>query len=222
MTSQPLRIAVLGTHSTGRTTLLKRTERELRGHGLTVARTGQLGKRAAAAGQPKMQHHTAQSTEWITAQGILDETNAVAQGAEAVLIDRAALDAIAYFEAVTAFRAEPPPQLERERLAARLHAAPQVRPAVRDRARRERTRRHQPRLRRPLPAPRQRPRARLLANDVIPHQRVTSDPDSQAHAVDVAVQHCPQEELVGSPRRPPAASPSPERPSPGSASAPCA
>ncbi|MFE0420117.1 hypothetical protein [Streptomyces tendae] len=64
MTStNPLRIAVLGTHSTGKTTLLKRIEMELRGHGLTVARTGRLGKRAAAAGLPKMQHHTVQSTE---------------------------------------------------------------------------------------------------------------------------------------------------------------
>ncbi|MFI1700291.1 AAA family ATPase [Streptomyces bobili] len=114
--SQPLRIAVLGTPSTGKTTLLKRIEMELRGHGLTLARTGQLGKRAAAADLPKMQHHTVQSTEWIIAQGIVDETLAAAQGAEAVLIDRAAHDALAYFQAAMAFRAETPPRLERERL----------------------------------------------------------------------------------------------------------
>ncbi|WP_406229211.1 AAA family ATPase [Streptomyces anthocyanicus] len=116
--SNPLWIAVLGTHSTGKTTLLRRIEMELRGHGLTVARTGRLGKRAATAGLPKMQHHTAQSTEWIIAQGILDETNAAAQGAEVVLIDRAAHDAVAYFEAAMAFRAETPTRLERERLLA--------------------------------------------------------------------------------------------------------
>ncbi|MFE0420118.1 hypothetical protein [Streptomyces tendae] len=36
----------------------------------------------------------------------------------------------------------------------------------------------------------------LLANDVIPHQRVTSAPDSQAHVVDIAVQRRLKEELV--------------------------
>ncbi|CAM5458782.1 hypothetical protein STENM327S_08175 [Streptomyces tendae] len=191
---------------------------ELRGNGPTVARTGRLGKRAAAAGLPKMQHHTAQSTEWIMAQGILDEITAAAQGAEVVLIDRAALDAVAYFEAAMAFRAETPTRLERERL--RLLASTQLpkydllfatvlddtshdydadfRHLVAERAH------------------------RLLANDVIPHQRATSDPDSQAHAVNVAVQRCLKEEPVWSPLHPPAPSPSPGKSSPGSASAPYA
>lgn len=56
-------------------------------------------------------NHTVQSTEWIIAQGILDETHAAAQGADVVLIDRAAHDAVAYFEAGKAFRAETPPRL---------------------------------------------------------------------------------------------------------------
>ncbi|WP_432142715.1 hypothetical protein [Streptomyces sp. bgisy084] len=38
MTQKPICIGVLGTHSTGKTKLLRRIERELRGHGLTVAR----------------------------------------------------------------------------------------------------------------------------------------------------------------------------------------
>ncbi len=114
--STPLRIAVLGAPSTGKTTLLKRIKMELRGHGLTVARTGRLGKRAAEAGLPTMQHHTVRSTEWIITQGILDEINAAAQGAEVVLIDRAAHDALAYLEAAMAFRAETVPRRERDRL----------------------------------------------------------------------------------------------------------
>ena len=195
--SQPLRIAVLGTHSTGKTTLLKRIEMEMRGHGLTVARTGQLGKRAAATGLPKMQHHTVQSTEWILAQGILDETSAAAQGAELILIDRAAHDAIAYFEAAFAFRGETPTRLERERLLTLastqlpkydLLFATVLDPSVpvdtghaydADFRRLVDDRVH-----------------RLLANDVIPHQKVTSDPDSQAHAIDIAVQRCLKETLV--------------------------
>ncbi|WP_257042325.1 ATP-binding protein [Streptomyces sp. TLI_55] len=196
-TAQPRRIAVLGTHSTGKTTLLKRIEMELRGHGLTVSRTGQLGKRAAAAGLPKMQHHTALSTEWIIAQGILDETNAVAQGAEVVLIDRASLDAIAYFEAAMAFRAETPHRLERERLLALaatqfpkydLVFATLLDPDMPV----DTSHDYDPAFRR-LVDDRVH---RLLANDVIHHQVVTSDPDSQAHAVDVAVQPCLKEELV--------------------------
>ncbi|MET8905749.1 AAA family ATPase [Streptomyces sp. NPDC004538] len=195
--STPLRIAVLGTHATGKTTLLKRIEMELRGHGLTVARTGRLGKRAAAAGLPKMQHHTAQSTEWIIAQGILDETNAAAQGADVVLVDRAAHDAIAYFEAAMAFRSETPPRLERERLltlaATQLPKYDLLFATVLDQSVPVDTSHDYDAAFRRLVDDRVH---RLLANDVIPHQRVTSDPDSQAHAVDVAVQRCLKEELV--------------------------
>ncbi|MCM3264763.1 ATP-binding protein [Streptomyces thermoviolaceus] len=195
--AQQLRIAVLGTHSTGKTTLLKRIEMELRGHGLTVARTGQLGKRAAAAGLPKMQHHTVQSTEWIIAQGLLDETAAVAQGAEVVLIDRAAHDAIAYFEAAMAFRAETPPRAERERLltlaSTQLPKYDLLFATVLDESMPVDTSHDYDAHFRRLVDDRVH---RLLANDVIPHQRVTSDPASQAHAVDVAVQRCLKEALV--------------------------
>ncbi|MFJ3140216.1 AAA family ATPase [Streptomyces sp. NPDC086843] len=195
--ARPLRIGVIGTHSTGKTTLLKRIEMELRGHGLTVARTGRLGKRAAAAGLPKMQHHTVQSTEWIIAQGILDETNAVAQGAEVVLIDRAAHDAIAYFEAAMAFRAETPPRIERDRLltlaSTQLPKYDQLFATVLDENMPVDTSHDYDAHFRRLVDDRVH---RLLANDVIPHQRVTSDPDSQAHAVDVAVQRCLKEALT--------------------------
>ena len=195
--ARPLRIGVIGTHSTGKTTLLKRIEMELRGHGLTVARTGRLGKRAAAAGLPKMQHHTVQSTEWVIAQGILDEINAVAQGAEVVLIDRVAHDAIAYFEAAMAFRAETPPRTERERLltlaSTQLPKYDLLFATVLDESMPVDTSHDYDAHFRRLVDNRVH---RLLANDVIPHQRVTSDPDSQAHAVDVAVQRCLKEALV--------------------------
>lgn len=124
MVTTPLRIGVLGTHSTGKTQLLKRIESELRGHGLTVARTGRLGKRAASLGLPKMQHHTSISTEWIITQGVADELAAVAGGAHAVLADRAAFDAVAYYLAALEYRGEDPDPLECERL--RLLAATQA------------------------------------------------------------------------------------------------
>ncbi|WP_346779754.1 AAA family ATPase [Streptomyces sp. S3(2020)] len=191
MTTRPIRIGVLGTHSTGKTTLCKRIEMELRGNGLTVARTGRLGKRAAQAGLPKMHHHTALSTEWIVAQGIVDEVSAVAQGGEVVLVDRVPLDAIAYWYAACAFRAQTPPRLERERLLALAttqvpkydllfatvldESAPADTGHADDAGFRRLVDQHA---------------HRLLANDNIPHQLVTSDPDSHAHAVEIAVQRC--------------------------------
>ncbi|MGW0867037.1 AAA family ATPase [Streptomyces sp. NPDC002611] len=195
--SQPHRIAVLGAHSTGRTTLLNRIEKELRGHGVTVTRAGQPGKRIAAAGLPAMQHHTAQSTERLIAQGILDETNAAAQGADVVLIDHAAHEAIAYFEAAMAFQAETPTRRERDRLltlaSTQLPKYDLLFVTVLDESVPVDTSHDYDVHFRRLVDDRVH---RLLANDVIPHQRVTSDPDSQAHAVDIAVQRCLKEELV--------------------------
>lgn len=106
MVKSPVRIGVLGTHSTGKTTLMKRIQMELRGHGLNVARTGRLAKRAAAIGLPKMEHHTALSTQWIIAQGIADEAAAIAAGAEVVLAGRASVDAVHYYTAAVEFRKE--------------------------------------------------------------------------------------------------------------------
>ncbi|MGW6790810.1 AAA family ATPase [Streptomyces chartreusis] len=187
--SQPLRIAVLGTHSTGKTTLFKRIEMELRAQGVTVARTGRLAKRAAAVGLPKMQHHTAQSTEWITTQGIADEIAAVAQGAEVVLIDRAAHDAIAYFHAALEYRGEAPPRLECERL---LTLASTQLPkydllfatVLDERVPVDSGHDYDARYRRLV----DQHVHRLLADDDIPHQRVASDPDSQAYAIEQALE----------------------------------
>ncbi|MER5572356.1 AAA family ATPase [Streptomyces massasporeus] len=197
MTPSPVRIGVLGTHSTGKTTLLKRIEMELRAQGIVVARTGHLAKRAAAAGLPKMQHHTAASTEWIIAQGIADELAAIANGAEVVLVDRASMDALAYFDAAMEFRGALAHRLERERL--RLLAATQLPKydllfaTVLDESKPVDTEHdYDARYRRLV----DQHAHRLLAEDSIPHRRVTSDPDSQAHAIDVAVQRCLKEAAV--------------------------
>jgi hypothetical protein len=114
--NSPIRIGVTGTHSTGKTLLLKRIEMEMRGHGIAVARTGRLAKRAAAIGLPKMQHHTVASTEWIITQGIADELAMAAQGAQAVLADRAVHDAYAYYSAALEFRGEHADPWEGDRL----------------------------------------------------------------------------------------------------------
>jgi hypothetical protein len=196
-TAQPIRIGVLGTHSTGKTTLLKRIEMELRAEGITVQRTGRLGKRAAAAGLLKMQHHTAQSTEWIITQGIADEIGAIAQGAEVVLLDRAAHDAIAYFHAALEYRGDTAPRLERERLltlaSTQLPKYHLLLATVLDESVPVDTSHdYDPRYRRLV----DQHVHRLLDSDDIPHLRVHSDPGSQAHTIDVASKLCLQVTLV--------------------------
>ncbi|MFD4769139.1 hypothetical protein [Streptomyces niveus] len=142
-----------------------------------------------------MQHHTAASTEWIIAQGIADEIAAAARPApepiQVVLADRAPFDALAYFRAAQQWRHETPDPREKERLS--LLASTQATKyhlllaTVLDEA---------------LPVEHKhdydtRYRAlvdqhthTLLTENEIPHQRVTSAPDSQAHAVELALQLC--------------------------------
>ncbi|MGW3447385.1 AAA family ATPase [Streptomyces sp. NPDC001076] len=194
--TDPIRVAVLGTYSTGKTLLLKRIEMELRGHGLTVARTGGLGKRAATSGLPKMQHHTVASTEWIIAQGIADEITA-GQGADVVLVDRATLDAVAYFNAAMEYRGERPHRLEGERL--RLLAstrAPKydllLATVLDESLPVEQRHTRDPRYRRLV----DEHVHGLLAEDAVPHQRVTSEPDSQSRAIEAALQLCLKEAAV--------------------------
>ncbi|MFF1420610.1 hypothetical protein [Streptomyces sp. NPDC058280] len=110
-----------------------------------------------------------------------------------VLADRAAWDALAYFHAAEEWRRAPVNRLERERL--RLLASTRhpkydlLLATVLDQA---------------LPVE-QKYDAHyrylvdqythlLLAKDEIPHQRVTSDPDSQARAVERALQLCLKKE----------------------------
>lgn len=192
VTPKPIRIGVLGTHSTGKTTLLKRIEMELRGHGLTVARTGRLAKRAAAVGLPKMQFHTSESTEWIITQGVADEIVA-AQGAQVVLVDRASFDAIAYLRAALEYRGESMRRLELERL--RILATTQapkydlLLATVLDSTMPVDTSHDYDARYRKLV---DRHVHGLLADDVIPHLRVTSDQDSQARAIEQSLHLCLQ------------------------------
>lgn len=105
MVTTPTHIAITGTHSTGKTVLMRRAEMELRAIGLRVTRVHGLGKRAAAIGLPKMHHHTATSTEWVIAAGIADEL-ARTTNCDVILTDRAPIDALAYYTAALEFRGE--------------------------------------------------------------------------------------------------------------------
>jgi hypothetical protein len=112
---RPIRIGVTGAHGTGTTTLIRRIEMELREHGVRVARTGRLARRAADLGLPTMTEHTAASTGWIVTQGMADEIAATAV-ADVVLVDRTAMDAVAYWHAALVYRGEVPEPEDDERL----------------------------------------------------------------------------------------------------------
>lgn len=103
MVTTPVRIAVAGTHSTGKTTLLRRLEMELRAIGRTVARTpASFAAKAAELGFPKLQNQTpectecTECTEWIIAASAAAAAEATLT-ANVVLIDRSALDPVAYY-----------------------------------------------------------------------------------------------------------------------------
>ncbi|MFI5534146.1 hypothetical protein ACIA8O_36980 [Kitasatospora sp. NPDC051853] len=105
MTTTPVTVGLAGTHHTGKTTLARRIEMELRGLGYTVTRTSGLARRAADLGFPKMLNHTVASTEWIMAAGAADAL-AAGIGADVVLMDRTPHDALAYLLAARDLRSE--------------------------------------------------------------------------------------------------------------------
>ncbi|MCZ4098943.1 AAA family ATPase [Streptomyces sp. SID13666] len=115
-TPAPIRIAVSGTHSTGKSTLLKRLAMELRAHGHKVVCTpGSLANRAAAMGFPKMRDQTAATTQWLIAAGICAELEA-ALSADVVLVDRSVVDPLAYLLAGMDQRGQQPEDADRDLL----------------------------------------------------------------------------------------------------------
>ncbi|WP_307134321.1 hypothetical protein [Streptomyces aurantiacus] len=109
-TPAAVRIGIVGTYATGKSTLMRRIEMELRALGTSALRVGGLGKRAAFLGLPKMTRHTALSTEWIITAGVAEELAATVR-AEVVLADCAAPAALAYYTAALEHRGEKaPPQ----------------------------------------------------------------------------------------------------------------
>ncbi|MFI1063895.1 AAA family ATPase [Streptomyces spororaveus] len=93
------RVAFTGTHSTGKTTLIRRVEMELRATGLTVARTpASFAQQAAELGFPKLHKQSPECTEWIIAASCAAVAEATLK-ADVVLIDRSAVDPLAYYMA---------------------------------------------------------------------------------------------------------------------------
>lgn len=192
----PIRIGIVGTHSTGKTTLLRRIEMELRAVGVRVARTrGRLAVKAAELGFPKLQNQSAATTEWIISSGIADELEAGLQ-ADVVLVDRAAPDPLAYYLAALDARGEhgDPAEVNRLRRLVELHAqsytlllATVLDPSIPLGDHRDRDPVYRARVHEHL--------HRLLAD--IPHQPVPSGGAAQDLAVAVALSAAQTEAAVG-------------------------
>ncbi|WP_433599523.1 AAA family ATPase [Nocardia sp. CA-135953] len=104
---QPVTVAVVGTHSTGKSTFLARLAHELRRTGLQVSTVADLGEQAQRLGLPILWNHTWTSTLWIMTRGISNELEAWLHG-DVVLVDRAVPDALGYYRAALDYRGDTP------------------------------------------------------------------------------------------------------------------
>ncbi|MFD0203758.1 MULTISPECIES: AAA family ATPase [Saccharothrix] len=110
-------VAVLGAHSTGKSTFLARLAHRLRREHVQVSTVADLGEQAQRIGLPILRNHTWASTLWIITRGISEELEAWMH-ADVVLVDRPVPDALGYYRAALAYRGEQPDP----RVQARLEA----------------------------------------------------------------------------------------------------
>ena len=108
-----MKVAVGGTHSTGKTTFLGRLRHLLETAGYHVASVADQAAAARDHGFPIMREQTATTTLWIITTGIAAEL-AAARRADIVLVDRPVTDALAYHLAAHAWRGQPPDPVESE------------------------------------------------------------------------------------------------------------
>ncbi|MEQ1808650.1 MAG: AAA family ATPase [Terricaulis sp.] len=93
-----MRIAITGTHSTGKSSFLDALQQRLGAAGLTSARVDDLARTARDLGFPILRDHTFASTLWIMSDGLRRELEVLLR-APIVLIDRPPLDALGYLNA---------------------------------------------------------------------------------------------------------------------------
>lgn len=98
MRTPPFRIAVAGTHSTGKTTFLTRLKELFEQRALVVAYVHDSAVNAQDKGFPILAEHTFESTAWLIARAIQLEMEA-ALTADVILVDRPVPDALGYLQA---------------------------------------------------------------------------------------------------------------------------
>lgn len=110
-----VKIAITGTHSTGKSTLFANVARKFRDQGYKVTRVGDLAVEARAKGFPILRDHTFASTLWIMTRGISLELEACISS-DIVLVDRPVSDALGYLVAALNYRHQALTPFEKEYL----------------------------------------------------------------------------------------------------------
>ncbi|WP_155258272.1 AAA family ATPase, partial [Bradyrhizobium japonicum] len=98
MISPAMKIAITGTHPSGKSTFLQSLEQELNDMGLRIHRIGDFAPRAQGLGFPILTQHTYESTLWIMAECLRCEAEASLQN-DVILVDRPVIDALGYLHA---------------------------------------------------------------------------------------------------------------------------
>lgn len=96
--SRPIKVAVTGTHSSGKTTFLERLTQEIGRPELKIRRIGDFARRAGGLGFPILREHNYDSTLWIIAECMRCEAEA-ALDSDVILVDRPVVDALGYLQA---------------------------------------------------------------------------------------------------------------------------
>lgn len=122
MNKRPIKIAITGTHSTGKSTFLDQVEAYLRQKDLIVERFQSIAVDARALGFPILSGHTVDSTLWIMAECMRREAVATLK-ADVILVDRPVSDALGYLEAAleVSGRSAQPSRMEAVRGIARAY-----------------------------------------------------------------------------------------------------
>lgn len=95
MTKRPFKIAIAGTHSTGKSTFVSKVGDGLKAQGIRAETINDLATRARALGFPILAEHTYESTLWIMAECMRQEAEASLK-ADVILVDRPVPDALGY------------------------------------------------------------------------------------------------------------------------------
>lgn len=100
-----VKIAIAGTHSTGKTTFIESVQCKFEDKGCRTAKVNGLATEARDRGFPILREHTFSSTLWIMTRCISLELEA-SLSADVVLVDRPVLDAYGYLLAALKHRKE--------------------------------------------------------------------------------------------------------------------
>ena len=92
---KPLKIAVTGTHSTGKSTFVGALKTALESLGLRVGAVHDSAARAQDLGFPILSQHTFESTAWLIAEAIRMEAEE-SLVSDVILVDRPVPDALGY------------------------------------------------------------------------------------------------------------------------------